>query len=44
MALVNFNSDVAEYWEWSGSGRLPVDTTNDAYKLGVNYILYGVTH
>jgi hypothetical protein len=44
MALVNFNSDVAEYWEWSGSGRLPVDTTNDAYKLGVNYMLYGLLH
>lgn len=43
MAIVNHNSDVAEYWEWSGSGRLPVDTTNDAYKLGVNYMIYGLT-
>ncbi len=44
MALVNFNSDVAEYWEWSGRGLFPVDTTNDAYKLGVNYMLYGLLH
>lgn len=43
MAIVNHNSDVAEYWEWSGTGRLPVDTTNDAYKLGVNYMIYGLT-
>jgi hypothetical protein len=43
MAIVNHNSDVAEYWEWSGTGRLPVDTTNDAYKLGVNYVIYGLT-
>ena len=44
MALVNFNSDIAEYWEWSGEGLFPVDTTNDAYKLGVNYFIYGLTH
>lgn len=43
MAIVNHNSDIAEYWEWSGTGMLPVDTTNDAYKLGVNYIIYGLT-
>jgi hypothetical protein len=43
MAIVNHNSDIAEYWEWSGTGRLPVDTTNDAYKIGVNYMIYGLT-
>jgi len=44
MALANHNSDIAEYWEWSGRGFFPVDTTNDAYKLGVNYIIYGLSH
>jgi hypothetical protein len=43
MAIVNHNSDIAEYWEWSGTGMLPVDTTNDAYKIGVNYMIYGLT-
>src|SRR5690606_14979947 len=43
VAIVNHNSDIAEYWEWSGRGYFPVDTTNDAYKLGVNYIIYGLT-
>lgn len=43
LAIVNHNSDIAEYWEWSGSGYFPVDTTNDAYKIGVNYIIYGLT-
>src|SRR6185503_15937691 len=37
LALINHNSDIAEYWEWSASGMFPVDITNDAYKLGVNY-------
>lgn len=44
MALANHNSDIAEYWEWSGQGWFPVDTTNEAYKLGVNYFIYGLTH
>lgn len=44
MALVCYNSDVAEYWEWSGEGYLPVDTTNDAYKIGINFTIYALTH
>ena len=44
VAIINHNNDLAEYWEWSGSGFFPVDTSNEAYKLGVNYIIYGLTH
>jgi hypothetical protein len=44
LALVNYNSDLAEYWEWSATGYLPIDPTNDAYRLGVNYFIWGLTH
>ena len=44
MALVNYNADLAEYWEWSGRGFFPVDPTTEAYKLGVNYIIYAMSH
>jgi hypothetical protein len=44
LVLANHNSDLAEYWEWSASGFFPVDVTNEAYALGVNYIVYGITH
>jgi hypothetical protein len=44
LALINHNSDLAEYWEWSATGMFPVNITSDAYKLGVNYIVYGMTH
>lgn len=44
MALANYNNDLAEYWEWSATGMFPVDQTNEAYKLGVNYIIYAMTH
>ena len=42
--MVNYNTDVSQYWEWSGQGLRPMDDTNEAYKLGVNYIIYGITH
>jgi hypothetical protein len=44
MALANHNNDIAEYWEWSDSGWLPIDITNEAFKLGVNYIVYALSH
>ena len=44
LVLVNYNADLAEYWEWSGQGFFPIDITNEAYKLGVNYIVYALTH
>lgn len=44
MVLANHNSDLAEYWEYSAQGYFPVDPTNDAYRLGVNYIIYALTH
>jgi hypothetical protein len=42
--IVNYNTDISQYWEWSGRGLRPFDETNEAYKLGVNYIMYGLTH
>ena len=44
MVVANFDNDVPEYWEWSGHGLFPFDASNEAYKLGVNYIIYGHTH
>jgi hypothetical protein len=42
--IIDYNTDVSQFWEWSGTGLRPVDDTNEAYKLGVNYIIYGMTH
>jgi Domain of unknown function (DUF4159) len=44
MVVANFDNDVPEYWEWSGQGLFPFDASNEAYKLGVNYLIYGMTH
>jgi len=42
--IVNYNTDISQFWEWSGRGLRSVDQTNEAYKLGVNYLIYGMTH
>jgi Domain of unknown function (DUF4159) len=43
-AIANFNNDLGEYWEFSDEGIDPVDLSNEAYKFGVNYFVYGLIH
>jgi len=44
MAIANYNNNLAEYWQLAGTGFFPIDSSNEAFKLGVNYMLYGLTH
>ncbi|MBI4520533.1 MAG: DUF4159 domain-containing protein [Gemmatimonadetes bacterium] len=44
MVIVNYNNDIGDAWEWSDTGYIPVDLTNEAYKLGINYLVYSMTH
>jgi hypothetical protein len=44
MVIANYNTDVSNFWEFSATGMRPIDEANEAYKLGVNYIIYGLTH
>ena len=44
MVVVNYNQDLSEYWEWSDTGFIPIELSNEAYKLGVDYVIYGMTH
>jgi hypothetical protein len=42
--IINHNNDLMEYWEYSDYGFYPIDLSNEAYKLGVNYVVYALTH
>ena len=44
MVVINYNNDIGDYMEWSRTSWLPVNPTNDAYKLAINYVVYGMTH
>ena len=44
MVMINFNTDIQEYWEFSDVGYYPMDLSNEAYKFGINYLVYAYTH
>ena len=44
LVMINFNTDVSNFWEFSAEGWYPVAESNEAYKLGVNYLVYALTH
>jgi hypothetical protein len=44
MVVVNYSTDVSNFWEFAATGLRPIEDSNQAYKLGVDYIIYGMTH
>jgi hypothetical protein len=44
MVVINHDNDIGDYMEWSDSGFVPIALSNEAYKLGVNYVVYALTH
>jgi len=44
MVAICHNSDVGDAWEWADSPQYPEHEANVAYRIGVNYIIYGMTH
>jgi len=43
MVVIDYNTDIGDFMEWSGQGWFPVDVSNDAYKIAIDYIVYGMT-
>jgi hypothetical protein len=44
LAILNSDNDIGEFIEYNETGFSPVDMTNQAYMLAVNYIMYALTH
>ena len=44
LAIANAGADVGDLWEWAAEGWYPVDPTSEAFRIGVNYFIYAVTH
>jgi hypothetical protein len=44
LAIAGNDGDLGEFWEFSDTGWAPIDLTNEAYKIGVNYLVYAMTH
>ena len=44
MVLINWNSDMGDGWEHTYHPDYPTRYANSAYRLGINYLMYSMTH
>jgi len=44
VVAVNFNTDVGDAWEYADAPEYPEEMTALAYRYGINYIIYSMTH
>jgi hypothetical protein len=44
MVAATFNSDVGDSWEWADDPRYPQKFSDLGIRLGVNYVIYAMTH
>jgi hypothetical protein len=44
VVAINFNSDVADAWEFADAPYYPEKMTSLAYRYGINYVIYSMTH
>ena len=44
MVAISFNSDVGDSWEWADDPRYPEKFSDLGIRIGVNYIVYAMTH
>jgi hypothetical protein len=44
MVAISFNSDIGDSWEWANDPRYPAKFTDLGIRIGVNYVVYAMTH
>ena len=44
MVAMSFNSDIGDSWEWADDGRYPERYSALGIRIGVNYVIYSMTH
>ena len=44
MVLINWNTDLGDAWEWAEQPDYPLHFSTFAFQMGVNMIIYGMSH
>ena len=44
MIAISYNSDMGDAWEWADNPRYPEKGASLAIRIGINYIVYAMTH
>ena len=44
MVIINWNTDLGDAWEWAEHPYYPLKFSTYAFEMGINMIVYGMTH
>lgn len=44
MMVINYNTDLGDAWEWADEPCYPNEFSGMAYRMGINFIVYSMTH
>ena len=44
LVLINWNTDLGDAWEWADHPRYPLRFSTYALEMGINFVIYGMTH
>ena len=44
MIVMTYNTDLGDAWEWADNPNYPERYASLAYRIGINYIIYAMTH
>ena len=44
MVLINWNTDLGDAWEWADDPGYPLKFSTYAFEIGINFIIYGMSH
>ncbi len=42
--IINHNNDIGDFWEWIDQPRYPLQPSTEALRLGINYLMFALTH
>jgi len=44
MVLINWNTDLGDAWEWADNADYPLKFSTYAFEIGINFVIYAMTH
>ncbi len=44
MVVINWNTDLGDAWEWAENPYYPLQRSTFAYEMGINFIVYAMSH
>ena len=42
--VICFNNDFANFWDWIDQRRYPLKPSSEAFRMGINFVMYATTH